>query len=164
MVIGLVLMIAAFSAFMLIGDNSDGTGLLTSVFARFDVWKDIFNDTSVFEIVVPYKMFTYGSGAEGGLGFWDNTYLYYVFTQGIIGTALWALAIMRTYRIRMRDSNKVVRHYTYELTIAFLILSLTVNVTQGRGYLANYLVLLAIGTSILCGEIPPKRSLANYNE
>lgn len=163
-IIGLVLMIAAFSAFMLIGDNSDGTGLLTSVFARFDVWKDIFNDTSVFEIVVPYKMFTYGSGAEGGLGFWDNTYLYYVFTQGIIGTALWALAIMRTYRIRMRDRNKVVRHYTYELTIAFLILSLTVNVTQGRGYLANYLVLLAIGTSILCGEIPPKRSLANYNE
>lgn len=146
-VVGLVLMIAAFSTIMLMGDNSDGTGLLTSAFARVDVWEDIFNDTSALELVVPYKMFTYGSGAEGGLGFWDNTYLYCVFTQGIIGTALWAGSIMRTYRIRMRDRNKSVQHYVYELTIAFLILSLTVNVTQGRGYLAHYLVLLAVGTS-----------------
>lgn len=153
LVVGLILMFAAFSAFMLMGDNNDGTGLLTSVFARFDIWKDIFNDTSVLELVVPYKIFTYGSGVEGGLGFWDNTYLYCVFTQGILGTALWARAIMKTYRIRIKDRNKSVQYYVYELTIVLLILGLTVNITQGRGYLAHYLVLLSVGTSVVRGGV-----------
>lgn len=151
-VVGMILMVAASLTFMLMGNNNGGTGLFTSVFARFDVWKDIFSDTSMLELAVPYKMFTYGSGVEGVLGFWDNTYLYCAFAQEIVGIALWVRMIMKTYRIRMRNRHKSVQHYVYELTIALLLLGFTVNVTQGRGCLTHYLMLLAVGITIVWGR------------
>lgn len=163
-VMGLILIVAVSSTFILMGDNSDGAGLFTSVFARFDIWQEIFSDTSMLELAVPYKMFMYGSGVEGGLGFWDNTYLYCAFTQGIVGIVLWARVIMKTYSIRMRNRNKSVQHYVYEMTVVLLILGLTVNVTQGRGYLTHYLMLLAVGTTIVFGGILPKQSLSKYIE
>ena len=97
------------------------------------------------EILFPYKQFTYGSGAEGGLAFWDNTYLYSLFTQGIVGTVLWIEAIKRTYNLRLEEKNISVHHCVYELTVALLILGMTVNITQGRGFLAPYLILISVG-------------------
>lgn len=148
MIIGLILISVTYLAILFMGDNNADTGLFTSVIARFEVWKDIFNDTSWLEAIVPYRMFMYGSGIEGGLGFWDNTYLYSIFTQGIIGTILWGSVLVKTYRIRMKSANIMTKNYIYELTIALLILGLTVNVTQGRGYLVHYLILLALGSKL----------------
>lgn len=143
-IIGLI----CVTTLLIVGDNSDGTNILISVFARFDVWKDIFEDVSFTEAIVPYKQFTYGSGIEGSLGFWDNTYLYSIFTQGVVGTLLWMNLLRRSYRSRMSKGNIMVRHYIYELTIAFLVLGLTVNAVQGRGFLAPYLVIFGIGYTV----------------
>ena len=133
------------STLFLIGDNTNTNDIFTSLFERINVWKEILVGTSFWEVLFPYKQFTYGSGAEGGLGFWDNTYLYSLFTQGIVGTILWIQAIKRTYNLRLKEKNISVQHCVYELTVALLILGLTVNITQGRGFLAPYLLLISIG-------------------
>lgn len=151
LIIILIVGFIGLTTVLLVGDNSDGSNILTGVFARFDVWKNIFTAVSFIEAIFPYKQIMYGSGAEGGLGFWDNTYLYSLFTQGIIGTYLWVSLLRRAYRTRMRAGNIIIQHYIYELTIAFLVLGLTVNVTQGRGFLAPYLVLLGIGFTMRRG-------------
>lgn len=133
------------STLFLIGDNTNTNDIFTSLFERINVWKEILVGTSFWEVLFPYKQFTYGSGAEGSLGFWDNTYLYSLFTQGIVGTILWIQAIKRTYNLRLEEKNISVQHCVYELTVALLILGLTVNITQGRGFLAPYLLLISIG-------------------
>ena len=150
----ILVLIAGFlgiTTILFFGDNSSEYSLLTSLFARFDVWEGILTDTSVLEAMFPYKQFMYGSGAEGGVSFFDNTYLYSIFTQGIIGTALWIYVLGKVYKSRMKRGSLMVRHYVYELTIALLVLGLTVNVTQGRGFFSLYLVLLAVGFSIVGG-------------
>lgn len=131
---------------MFFDDNVSGYSPLAGVFERFNVWKNILSDTSVLEIVFPYKQFLYGSGVEGGVSFFDNTYLYSIFTQGIIGTLLWVYALSNVYKSRMKLGSPMVRHYVYELSIALLVLGFTVNVTQGRGFFSLYLVLLAVGS------------------
>lgn len=147
----LVVGFLGITTMMFLGDNSSEQNILTSLFARFDVWEGILADTSVLETLFPYKQFMYGSGAEGGVSFFDNTYLYSLFTQGIIGTVLWVYVLGKVYKSRMKRGSLMVRHYVYELTIALLVLGLTVNVTQGRGFLSPYLVLLAVGFSIAGG-------------
>ena len=150
----ILVLIAGFlgiTTIMLFGDNSSGQNILTGLFARFDVWEGILADTSVLETLFPYKQFMYGSGVEGGVSFFDNTYLYSLFTQGIAGTVLWIYVLSKVYKSRMKRGSLVVRYYVYELTIALLVLGLTVNVTQGRGFLSPYLVLLAAGFSIVGG-------------
>lgn len=148
--------LAGATSIALAGDNSDGTGIFTGVFARFNLWKDIFADISFAEAIFPYKQFTYGSGVEGAFGFWDNIYLYSLFTQGVIGTFLWANVLIKSYRFRISEGSIMTRHYIYELTIALLVLGLTCNITQGRGFFAPYLVLLGIGSTTHCGGISDK--------
>lgn len=151
----ILVLIAGFlgiTTIMFLGDDSSGQNILISLYTRFDIWKNILADTSILETLFPYKQFMYGSGVEGGGGFFDNTYLYSLITQGIIGTLLWVYVLGKVYKSQMKFGNLMVRHYVYELTIALLVLGLTVNVTQGRGFLSSYLVLLAVGFSIVGGE------------
>ena len=138
---------------MLFGDNSSGQNILTSLFARFEVWKGIFANTSFFETLFPYKQFMYGSGVEGGISFFDKTYLYCLITQGILGTVLWVYVLSKVYKKSMGNDNLMTRHYIYGLTICLLVLGLTVIVTQGGGFFSHYLILLATGFSIAGGGI-----------
>lgn len=150
-ILALIAGFLGITTIMLLGDNSSGQNVLSSLFARFDVWKGILADTSILEMLFPYKQFMYGSGTEGGVSFFDNTYLYSLFTQGVVGTVLWVYVLSKVYKSRMRYEDVTVRHYVYELTIALMVLGLTVNVTQGRGFFSPYLVLLATGFCIAWG-------------
>ena len=143
----LILGFLLFTTLMLLGDNSSGQNVFTSVFARFEVWKGILADISIFETLLPYKQFMYGSGVEGGVSFFDNTYLYCLITQGIVGTFLWGYVLTKVCKTRMEHDNLMTRNYIYGLTICLLVLGLTVNITQGRGFFSPYLVLLATGFS-----------------
>lgn len=145
LIIILLIGLLGVSTLLLRGDNTNTNNVFISFFERIKVWKGILVGTSFGEILFPYKQFTYGSGAEGGFGFWDNTYLYSLFNQGIVGTILWIQAIKRTYNLRLKEKNISVHHYVYELTIALLVLGLTVNITQGRGFLAPYIILISAG-------------------
>lgn len=137
---------------ILLGDNSSSPNVFASVFARFDIWKGILADTSIIEVLFPYKQFMYGTGAEGGLGFFDNLYLYSLVTQGILGTVIWVYSLIKVYKCRIKQDNIICQRYVYGLTIALLVLGLTVNVTQGRGFFSLYLILLAAGSGITRGE------------
>lgn len=136
------------SALFLLGDNSGGSGLFTSVFTRFRVWKNIFTATSWAEVLFPYKQFTYGTGADGILGFWDNTYLYCLFTQGIVGTILWVSMLRNVYKNQMKHGDSATKRFVRDLTLVLLVLGMTVNITQGRGFLSLYLVLIGIGCTM----------------
>ena len=141
----LILAFLGITTVMFLGDNSSGQNIFTSMFARFEVWKGILSDTSLFEVLFPYKQFMYGSGVEGWVSFFDNTYLYCLVTQGIVGAILWIYVLSKVYKVRMEHKNPKIQYYIYALTICLLVLGLTVNVTQGRGFFSPYLILLAAG-------------------
>lgn len=148
-IITLACLIVLISGIFLIGDNnSTNTNFLTGFMNRFDVWSGIFDEVSLTEMLFPYRQFMYSSGAEGVFSFWDNTYFYTIFSQGIIGTFLWVRAIVKTMRKQMLiGKNGCNRAYLQPLVILLCTLSMTVNITQGRGFLSEFLLLLGIGAS-----------------
>lgn len=100
------------------------------------------------ELLFPFRQFLYGSGAEGSVSFWDNTYLYSLFTQGIVGTFLWWMGLKRQYDRAMQRQEASARAVVCCMTVVLLVLALTVNVTQGRGFFSPYLLLMGI----LCSQ------------
>lgn len=148
-IIAIACLIILGSGFFLIGDNnSTETNFFTGFMNRFDVWSGIFDEVSWTEMLFPYRQFMYSSSAQGGFSFWDNTYFYAIFSQGIIGTFLWVWAIGRTMKKQMLISKgSVNRAYLQPLIILLCTLSITVNITQGRGFLSEFLLLLGIGSS-----------------
>lgn len=128
---------------------SETKGVFLSLYERVYYWVENLSEVSFAELILPYNQFAYGSGAEGGLSFWDNTYLYGLFTQGIVGMILWINALKECYTLRTKNGDLSEREQIFELTAALAILSLTANVTQGRGFLTPYIVLIGTGwTSI----------------
>lgn len=143
-----VVTVGLSGVFLLSDNNASGTSFFTGFFMRFDVWADIFDEVSWVELLFPYKQFLYGSGTQGGAGFWDNTYFYSLFTQGIIGTMLWIWTIKGTMRRQLKNEfNGCSRSYLQTLTITLCSVAVTANVTQGRGFISEYLVLLGIGAA-----------------
>lgn len=141
---------AAFllAALLFIGGESEATAPFASLLTRFDVWEDIFSQVHPLELLFPFRQFLYGSGAEGSVSFWDNTYLYSLFTQGIIGTFLWWMGLKRQYDRAMQRQEASARAVVCCMTVVLLVLALTVNVTQGRGFFSPYLLLMGI----LCSQ------------
>ena len=148
-IIALACLIVLASGIFLIGDNnSTDTNFLTGFMNRFDVWSGIFDEVSLTEMLLPYRQFMYSSGAEGGISFWDNTYFYTIFSQGIIGTFLWVWTIVKTLKKQMLiGRNGCNRAYLQPLVILLCTISVTANISQGRGFLSEFLLLLGIGTS-----------------
>lgn len=148
-IIAISVALIGISGVFLLGDNNTSEiGFFTGFLNRFDVWSGIFDEVSWTELLFPYKQFMYGSSAEGGVSFWDNTYFYALFSQGLIGTILWIWTIWRTMRKQMLKSEiGCAREYLYTLVILFCAMSMTVNITQGRGFLSEFLVLLGIGAA-----------------
>lgn len=147
-----VISFVILTTMLIIDDGLLKNNIFIGLFARLDVWKEIVANTSILEIFIPYKQFMYGSGIEGGAGFFDNTYLYSLFTQGIIGTVLWIYMLSKVYITRMKNGNLVIRQYVYELTIALFVLGITVNITQGRGFFSPCLVLIGMGYHLSRGR------------
>lgn len=147
-IIAIAVIIIGVSGIFLLGDNNTSeTGFFTGFLNRFDVWSGIFDEVSWTELLFPYRQFMYGSSADGGVSFWDNTYFYALFSQGIIGTVLWIWTIWRTMRKQVQNVEfGCSREYLYTMVILLCALSMTVNITQGRGFLSEFLILLGIGT------------------
>lgn len=150
-IIAFACLIVFCSGIFLIGDsNPTDTNFFTGFVNCSDIWAGIFDEVSWTEMLFPYRQFMYSSGAEGGFSFWDNTYFYALFSQGIIGTCLWVWAIGRTMKKQMLISkNGRNRVYLQPLVILLCALSMTVNITQGRGFLSEFLLLLEIGSVII---------------
>ena len=152
MIIASVAAITLVVSFWLFGDNSEGAGYFTGLLERLNVWNELTDQVAWTEMLFPYRQFTYGTGAMGVVGFWDNTYFYFLFTQGIVGTVLWFVLLRKEYTKGMTLKHKELRLIVYYMTITFLVLSLTVNVTQGRGFFSLYLLLLGIITNCKCSS------------
>lgn len=132
--------------------RSETKGVFLSLYERVYYWTENLSEVSFAELILPYNQFAYGSGAEGGLSFWDNTYLYGLFTQGIVGMILWFNALKECYTLRKKNGDFSAHNQIFELTVALAVLSLTANVTQGRGFLTPYIVLVSTGWTYIKAE------------
>lgn len=132
--------------------RSETKGVFLSLYERVYYWTENLSEVSFAELILPYNQFAYGSGAEGGLSFWDNTYLYGLFTQGIVGMILWFNALKECYTLRKKNGDFSAHKQIFELTVALAVLSLTANVTQGRGFLTPYIVLVSTGWTYIKAE------------
>lgn len=140
--------VALLSAVWLLGDNSDSAGYLTGLINRFDIWNRLSSQVEWTEALFPFRQFAYGTGAEGPVSFWDNTYLYSLFSQGIIGSALWFIVLKDEYKKGKKVKDNTIKLSISYMTILLLVLGLTVNVTQGRGFFSLYLVYIGIACAV----------------
>lgn len=117
--------------------NSD---IFYSTLARIRYWGTLDSYVNPFEIILPYNSFLYNPGAKGFLSFWDNTYLYFLFSVGIFGT-MWIYILCYKLKKRICIANANMRNF-FNYLFGFLILSsLFNNITEGRAFFGLYLLL-----------------------
>lgn len=114
-----------------------------SVLDRFRFWGTLDSYVNPLEVLVPYNSFSYNPGAEGILSFWDNTYLFFLFSIGIFGT-VWVYFL--SYKLKKRGcivhtNMKLFFNYLY---VFMMLSSLFNNITSGRAYFGLYLLIGAI--------------------
>lgn len=114
------------------------SNVFLSTFARFDFWKTIKEYVNPIEILVPYKVFAYNPNASGVISFWDNTYLFLLFSTGVFGL-IW----IYLFCFKMYKKNKGTQFgFMFEQMFLFLILaSLFNNITNGRAYFTVFLIM-----------------------
>lgn len=112
--------------------------IFLSTFARFDFWKTIKNYVNPIEILIPYNVFSYNPNASGVISFWDNTYLFLLFTTGLFGVIWIYLFCYKMYK-NNRNTNL---QFMFEQMFVFLVLaSLFNNITNGRAYFSVFLII-----------------------
>ncbi|GHJ83589.1 hypothetical protein MCC02041_27250 [Faecalibacterium prausnitzii] len=65
---------------------------------------------------------------------------------------LWFNALKECYTLRKKNGDFSAHKQIFELTVALAVLSLTANVTQGRGFLTPYIVLVSTGWTYIKAE------------
>lgn len=139
----LATVLIAMVAMVYLAQNSQADKIFFSLFDRFNIWQNLASYVNWFEILIPVNCLNYNAMAEGFLSFWDNTYFYLLFSQGIIGTVWIYWASYKVYK-----ANGYVHPHMknfFELLIVFLVASSAFNnITNGRSFFPIYLLLNSI--------------------
>ena len=111
-----------------------------STLDRFRFWGILVSYLNPLEIIFPYNSFLYNPGAEGILSFWDNTYLFFLFSLGIVGSVyvFFLCYILSVNGIAAHPNMRLFFKYLY---ILLILSSLFNNITNGRAYFGLYLLI-----------------------
>lgn len=134
--------IGLFSIIFFAGENTS-SDYFFSVNMRLSYWEDVLKEISLLELLFPYKQFQYGAGGESFLTVMDNAYLYSLITIGIIGLIFIVHIIKKGYHLNKNNKTMSFVSIKY-LTLGLLILALSLNIFQGRGFFSPYLLLLGL--------------------
>ncbi|WP_270942810.1 hypothetical protein [Romboutsia lituseburensis] len=114
---------------------------LFSLKERFNYWKLSFTYFPIYTFFIPINLFNTTAAASDFIGFMDNSYLYFFYSIGILGVLAIVLNIYNLYIKNPKCSYQLILNY---LIIIFFIVSMVVNITQGRAYLANFCIIAPI--------------------
>lgn len=124
----------------------------TGFLNRIGIWNELFKSENIVNLIFPFKMFLYGSGGENELSFVDNIYIYILMAQGIWGFFLWARYIYYYYSKALLSRLKYMRFIKYNMYY-FLLVGITSNVIQGRGYFSFFMIILVLFSKVRKTEI-----------
>lgn len=137
----LALICCSIAVIILFSEDSEWT---YTVFERFELWSELFDAQYIFNLFIPHSVFEFagGEGVVGLLGSWDNTFLYMLFSFGIVGFVLF-IAILWKRLKKAHNATLTV------MTIFVCIAGLTTNIFFGRNILGTYLVFVGLYYSIV---------------
>ena len=162
LIIIIMIFVALFSMLWLTGESSGAATYNGGLLERLNIWKELVSEANYLEILFPFNQFIYSSGTSGTLGFWDNSYLYSLFSIGVIGVLLGSFSVSEIYkRIRISNNEYIVFVANY-LLVLLLVLGLTVNITQGRGFLTIFLLIIGVFSSSNYNVHEEKSNSENY--
>lgn len=150
-VFGMVLMVIFGAGIFLYMIMDAGAWTETSVYLRLILWQDLLDLRHMINLLIPRNIFQYsdGAGNVGITGFWDNSYLYIMFSTGVLGLVLLLQCIVRRYKIITRvEKNKFTQY-----TMLYLALSsLTTCIFFGRNVITTLFLVLGLSTAAAKGE------------
>lgn len=112
--------------------------ILFSLKERVMFWNQLNTKLSMMNLAIPLELFGITSAAEGVLSFMDNTYLYFIYSTGLMGLVLVLVSVLSFYKAKEND------YPIKEMIISFIILSMFTNITQGRSYFTIYVLLMPL--------------------
>lgn len=122
---------------------SSGTWTESSLFERLILWRSLLNFSRLINILFPYNVFSYS--AEGGISgvysTWDNTFLYLLFSIGIIGFVSVAMLLKNKWKriLSYRENNYI----TY-LLFFIILSSITTCLFFGRNCISVGFIIIGI--------------------
>lgn len=123
-----------------------GSWEASSMYARLVLWRELFTVKNMFNILLPCSFFYFSAGAgnTGIISFWDNTYLFMIFSMGIVGTVLVIYSFVMKWRLIKKTENERCAAYI----LAFLGLSsITTCIFFGRNFIGLAAILIGLFNS-----------------
>lgn len=114
--------------------------IIYSTLDRFNLWSENIVNIKAINFIIPINLFnTTAVSNTGFLSVLDSSYLYFLLSFGIIGLILLVCNLIALYITK--SNNSCIPRY---LILLFLLSSLMLNVTQGRGYFSIMCLLVPI--------------------
>ena len=114
-----------------------------SLLDRFRLWEDLLNPDYLINVLFPFNLFFFSSGAgnEGIIGFWDNAYFFSAFAIGAVGT-IWLIYIIYKREKETRAANG--NGFTLQIIIILGLSALSTCIFFGRSLLTMAIIFLGV--------------------
>mgnify|MGYP001106774057 CR=1 FL=1 len=124
---------------------------MLSFYDRFSKWSVLKDPNLLKNILVPISTYNFAGNSEteiSVLNYWDNTYLYFLFSFGIIGTVL----VISWLKTLYNQANSINHSIVFYLTIFAAIAAATTSIVLGRCFFSIYVIMMAYMAAIKRGQ------------
>lgn len=119
---------------------------------RLELWGELLsNEDYAMNIIFPHNLFYFSAGAgnTGLISFWDNAYLYLLYSIGIVGIIFFLFVIFSTIKkIRAKTNNKFILYLMMYLAAG----ALTTCVFFGKNIMTLCMIFLGLFAAIVPDE------------
>lgn len=121
----------------------------SSVYARLVLWKSLLSKENLINLFIPTKAFFYSAkaGNKGIISFWDNSYLYFAYSTGIVGLAMLVNLLNSKVKALYKICGDMINAGSMVL-LSILLSGLSTCLFLGRNYLAIAIIYVCIMASV----------------
>lgn len=121
----------------------------SSFFQRIELWKTLATGNNWINIFLPNSLFFFSqkAGNTGIISFWDNSFLYLMFSIGLIGLLLSLKLIYSKIKEIIKYSNNRINECS-AIAISLVLCSLSTCLFLGRNYIAVAFIIIGYNNSL----------------
>lgn len=148
--IGIALVIGIIIIVVLMSSN-----FLLSFFDRFSKWSALLKPRLLLNLIIPISTYSFAGNSVTSipvLNYWDNTYLYFLYSFGIIGVIVLYRWLRGEYKtIEVKHNDKVDRDFIFYLTLFTCIAGFTTSLVLGRCFFNIFVIILSYLSAVKKG-------------
>lgn len=130
-----------------------------SIIDRIENWKEFVKWNLLRNIFIPLNTFNFSAaGDELGIktftNVWDNGYLFFIYSFGIIGMFLIVKILYKQFKFYKLyiEKRNIYRNISSDLLICLIVLSFTTNIFLGRAYFGMFVIIFGI-QKMICNSM-----------